>query len=167
MSILQKHKIENKNDKDLYKFKKFKQMFKYKTLERNQRRNIDWFFYRKYILRSHLYFYYQAVVKVNFHRQIFFVENNVDFHQKAQRIIAEERDEFDIKITLHCFNSSDIHFIKTIFNYMKNSLKKYNLKKYKVDQIAKERAKVIILKKWKKYQEAAVTVICKDFKNKL
>ena len=54
-------------------------------------------------------------------------------------------------MTPHSLNSSDIHFIETIFNYIKNSLKKYNLKNHKVDQIAQEHAKIIILKKWKKY----------------
>ena len=158
---------ENKNGKGLYRIRKPEQVFKYEALERGQGRGIDWFLYRKYILRPHLYPYYQAVVKVNPHRQVFFVEDNAGPHQKAQRITAEERDELNIKMAPHPFNSPDLHPIETIFNYIKDSLEEYNLGDYEVDQAAQEHAKAIILKEWKKYQGAAVTAICKGFKDKL
>ena len=118
-------------------------------------------------LRPRLYSYYQVIVKANLNRQVFLVENNAGFHQKAQRVTEEERRNFDIKVASHSLNSPDLYFIETVFDYIKNSLKKYNLGENEAGETAQQRAKVIISKEWNEYQEVVVTAIVKGFKDKL
>ena len=142
-------------------------MFKYEALERGKGRGIDWFLYRKYILRPRLYSYYQAVVKVNLNRQIFLVEDNAGVHQKAQRVTDEERRMLSIKIVPHSSNSPDLHLIETVFNYIKDSLEEYNLGANETSMAAQQYAKDVIQKEWNEYQTGVVTAIAKDFKDKL
>ena len=162
-----KARSEDIKGKELRKAKKPEQVFKYEALERGQGRDIDWFLYRKYILRPLLYPYYQAIVKANPNRQVFLVEDNAGPHQKAQRVTEEERRNLGIKVAPHPPNSPDLHPIETVFDYTKDSLEEYNLGENGAGEAAQERAKAIISKEWNEYQGAAVTAIAKGFKDKL
>ena len=142
-------------------------MYKFESLTQDKKERINWFLYRKYILRSYLYSYYEKMCKINFYRKIFIVENNAEFHFKTQWIIVLERKIINLKNAFHFINSFDLHFIETVFEYMKNSVKKYNLVANEAFEAVKERARQIILTEWKERQMKAIIVICKDFKNKL
>ena len=164
--IARNDEIKSKYDKNLKKFMISRKLFVYEKFTRDEKKNIDWFFYRKYILRFHFYFYYFVIRKLNSNRKIYLVENDVEIHVKIVIVDAQYKKKHDIFSVSHSINSSNLHSIKNVWNYEKNSLNEYNLKRNDVNENAQTKIKKIMLKKWKKSQTKIVTNICQRFRKK-
>ena len=99
------------------------------------------------MLRPHLYPYYFAFQKINKNKKIYLVEDGAESHAKVMAVNACYKKKHNILSALYLVNSSDLHSIKNVWNYEKNSLNEYNLNINKTSEEAKEKAKLIIIEK--------------------
>ena len=164
--IARNDEIKPKYDKSLKKSMTSRKLFVYEKLTRDEKKNIDWFLYRKYILRSHLYSYYLAIRELNPNRKIYLVKDDAETYVKAVTVDVQYKKKHDILSVSHSANSSNLHSIENVWNYEKNSLNEYNLKRNDVSEDAQTKIKKIMLKKWKKSQTKIVTNICQRFRRK-
>lgn len=164
--IAQNERIKSKYDKNLKRFMISRRLFVYEELTRDEEEDIDWFLYRKYILRFHLYSYYLVIRELNSDRKIYLVEDDAEAHVKVVIVDAQYRKKQSILNASHSVNSSDLHSIEDVWNYEKNSLNEYNLERNDVSENAQTKVKEIVLKKWRENQTKTITNICQRFRKK-
>ena len=165
--IVVNNEITSRYRKSMKQLYTSKRLFKYEEFTRDENKDIDWFLYRKYILRSHLYPYYFKIVVANSGKIVYFVKNDVSTHFKTAWINERYRNQMNIRIVSHSTNSSNLHSIENVWSYIKDSLKEYDLRRNDVNEKVKEHARRIVLKKWKFDQQQAVIAICRRFRSKL
>ena len=164
--IARNGEVKSKYGKGMKRFMTPRRLFVYEELTRGEGGGIDWFLYRKYILRPHLYFYYLAIRELNPDRKIYLVEDGAGAHVKAVVVDAQYRKKHGILSASHSVNSPDLHSIEDVWSYEKDSLDEYNLGRNGVSEDAQIKAKEIVLKEWREGQTKAVTNICQRFRRK-
>ena len=104
------------------------QIFKSEMRKWDERKELDWFLYRKRILFFLLYSYYKKVQRVNSTQKIWLMKDNAEAHSKAAWYCTEYWEKHSIFKCNWPLNSSDLHLIENVWSYEKDSLKKYDLR---------------------------------------
>lgn len=69
-----------------------------------------------------IYSFYKKMQRRNSNKKIWFIENNVESHQKISKMTQKYKNENDIFIVEWFFNSFYIHSIENVWNFFKSRL---------------------------------------------